>query len=171
MAGPRQPIELVVANGRKHLTKEEIEERWKRELKPCTDEIVAPSYLTAKEKKDFYEYAAKLEKLQIMGETDCDTLASYITTKGLYEDAIKDLRAARKARPKGADATPIALEKWVALTNDLIDRQKKLCNQALKLAKSLGLTIDSRCRLVAPIVEEKPKENKFSKFGKESGGR
>lgn len=171
MAGPRQPIELVVANGRKHLTKEETEERRQRELKPCTDEIVAPSYLTAKQKKDFDKIAAQLGKLKIMGETDCDTLARYITAQGLYEQAVKDLRAVQKERPKGDDATTLAMVKWATMLEQLDKRQERYFNQAQKAAAALGLTISSRCRLVAPVVEEKPKENKFSKFGKASGGR
>lgn len=171
MAGARQPIELVVANGRKHLTKEETEERRQRELKPCTDEIAAPSYLTAKQKKDFYKIAAQLEKLKIMGETDCDTLARYITAQGLYEQAVKDLRAVQKERPKGDDATTLTMVKWATMLEQLDKRQERYFNQAQKAAAALGLTISSRCRLVAPVVEEKPKENKFSKFGKASGGR
>lgn len=171
MAGARQPIELVVANGRKHLTKEETEERRQREIKPCTDEIAAPSYLTAKQKKDFYKIAAQLEKLKIMGETDCDTLARYITAQGLYEQAVKDLRAVQKERPKGDDATTLTMAKWATMLEQLDKRQERYFNQAQKAAAALGLTISSRCRLVAPVVEEKPKENKFSKFGKASSGR
>jgi hypothetical protein len=37
MARPRQPIELVVSNGKKHLTKSEIEERKKSEVKAPAD--------------------------------------------------------------------------------------------------------------------------------------
>lgn len=171
MAGPRQPIELVVANGRKHLTNAEIEDRRERELKPCTDEIAAPSYLTAKQKKDFYKIAAQLDKLKIMGETDCDTLARYVTAQGLYEQAVKDLRAVQKERPKGDDATAKAMVNWATTLEQLDKRQERYFNQAQKAAAALGLTISSRCRLVAPVAEAPPKENKFSKFGKVSGDR
>ena len=169
MAGPRQPLELVEAKGRKHLTKAEKEERRVRELKPCTDDITAPSYLTAKEKKEFYKIAGQLEKLKIMGETDCDTLARYITAQGLYEQAVKDLRVARKARPKGEDVNGPAMVKWANMVEQLDKRQERYFNQAQKAAAALGLTISARCRLVAPVVEEKPKVNKFDKFGKAAG--
>lgn len=171
MAGPRQPIELVEFKGKKHLTKAEKEERHARELKPCTDEIAAPKYLTGPQKKEFYKIAAQLEKLKIMGETDCDTLARYITAQGLYEQAVKDLRAVQKSRPKGADADASGLIKWANALDQLDKRQERYFNQAQKAAAALGLTISSRCRLVAPVVEEKPKENKFSKFGKAAGGK
>lgn len=171
MAGPRQPIELVEFKGKKHLTKAEIEQRHARELKPCTDEIAAPAYLTGKQKKEFYRIAAQLEKLKIMGETDCDTLARYITAQGLYEQAVKDLRAVQKSRPKNTDTEPLAVIKWANMLEQLDKRQERYFNQAQKAAAALGLTISSRCRLVAPVVEEPPKENKFAKFGKAAGGK
>lgn len=170
MAGPRQPIELVLAKDRKHLTKAEIEERMQRELKPCTDDITAPAYLTAKQKKEFYKIAEQLQKLKIMGETDCDTLARYITAQELYEQAVKDLRTVQKQRPKGEDADAPALIKWATMLEQLDKRQERYFKQAHTAAAALGLTISSRCRLVAPVTEEKPKENKFSKFGKAAGG-
>lgn len=46
MAGQRQPIELVLAKGNKHLTKTEIEERRKSEVKPLAGDITPPAYLT-----------------------------------------------------------------------------------------------------------------------------
>jgi P27 family predicted phage terminase small subunit len=161
----------VEAKGKKHLTKEEKEERHARELKPCTDEITPPTYLTGKQKKEFDRIAAQLKKLNIMGETDCDTLARYITAQGLYEQAVKDLRAAQKSRPKGAAADAAALIKWANMLEQLDRRQERYFNQAQKAAAALGLTISSRCRLVAPVVEEKPKENKFSNFRKAAGGK
>lgn len=169
MAGPRKPIELVIANDRKHLTKAEIEERRQRELQPCTDEIAAPSYLTAKQKKEFNRIAQQLQKLKIMGETDCDTLARYVTAQDLYEQAVKDLRTAQKRRPKGEDVG--ALVKWANIMEQLDKRQERYFKQAHTAARALGLTISDRCRLVAPVTEEKPKENKFSRFGKVAGGK
>jgi P27 family predicted phage terminase small subunit len=168
MAGPRQPIELVIAKDKKHLTKAEIEERRQRELQPCTDEIAAPSYLTAKQKKEFNKIAAQLVKLKIMGETDCDTLARYVIAQEHYVQAVKDLRAAQKQRPKCDDVA--AMVKWAALLEQLDKRVERYAKQAQTAAAALGLTISSRCRLVAPVIEEKPKENKFSKFGKAAGG-
>ena len=53
MAGQRQPIELVMAKGAKHLTKAEIEERSKSEVKPITDDIIAPAFLTAKRQNSY----------------------------------------------------------------------------------------------------------------------
>lgn len=164
MAGARQPIELVLANGKKHLTKDEINERLRSEVKPCTDDIVAPSYLTAAEKKRFDKQAEQLQKIKIMGETDVETLARYVTAQSLYEQAVKDLRKAQKERPKDADA--LALIQWAVLLDKLDKRQDRYFKQAQTAASALGLTITSRCKLVLPVKEETPKGNKFAKFTK-----
>lgn len=177
VAGPRQPIELLEFKGKKHLTKAEIEERHARELKPCTDEITAPTYLTGKQKKEFYRIAAQLDKLKIMGETDVDALARYITAQGLYEQAVKDLRKLEKDRPKAEEKEDDPqsyyhnMDLYYTTLDNATKRQDRYFKQAQTAAAALGLTISSRCRLVAPVVEEKPKENKFSKFGKAAGGK
>ena len=71
MGRNKQPIELVIANGKKHLTKEEINFRRESEVKPITDNIEAPSYLTAKQKKEFNNIANKRKKEV---QSDVDTL-------------------------------------------------------------------------------------------------
>lgn len=177
MAGPRQPIELVIANDRKHLTKAEIEERRQCEVKPCTEDITAPSYLTAKQKKTFNKIAQQLQKLNIMGETDTGALARYVTAQELYEEAVKELRKLSKDRPgeeeKEDDLASYYknLDLYYTMLESATKRQDRYFKQAQTAAAALGLTISSRCRLVAPVIEEKPKENKFSKFGKAAGGK
>lgn len=153
MARPRQPIELVMAKGKKHLTKKEIEERRSTEVKPCNDEIIAPSSLTKKQKEEFYTIANQLDKLKIMGETDVDTLARYIISKDLYLNACKMLR---KKEIKNDLNMFINYSK----IQDRFFKQCRMC------AMDLGLTISSRCRLVVPVANDQPKENKFNKFKK-----
>jgi P27 family predicted phage terminase small subunit len=167
MSGPRQPIQLIIAKGKKNLTKSEIEERLNSEVQPCTDGIAAPSYLTSKQKKDFDKIAGQLSRLGIMGETDCDTLARYIVAQGLYEQAVKDLRQAEKQRPKSD--SPELLVVWADMLNKLDKRVDRYYKQATGAAGKLGLTISDRCKLVVPKAAEPPKENKFSRFGKAAG--
>ena len=162
MAGARQPIGLIIANGKKHLTKSEIEARQSSEIQPCTDGIAAPSYLTAKQRKEFDRIAGQLQKIGIMGETDCDTLARYITAQGLYEQAVKDIRQVQKDRPK--DATPEHLAVWADMLTSLDKRQDRYFKQAHTAAGALGLTIAGRCKLVVPSAPEAPKENRCSGF-------
>ena len=155
MAGQRLPIEVVQARGSKHLTKAEIQERKEREIKPVTDDIIAPDYLTKKQKDTFYKLASQLEKLKIMGETDVDALARYIVANDAYVHATKQLR---KSEVKN---DPMKYESW----SKIQERNFKMVRAS---ANDLGLSISSRCKLVVPGAnkEDKPKENKFAKFEK-----
>lgn len=156
MARPRQPIELIVAKGKKNLTKEEIQERRNSEIKPITDGIIAPNYLTKKQKEEFDRIAGQLVKLKIMGETDVDALARYIVANDFYINAVKQMRK------KEVKNNPIAFEAWAKIQ----DRYYKQCKSS---ASALGLDISSRCRLVVPETKEPPKQtNKFAKFEKRS---
>lgn len=156
MAGQRQPIELIMSKGAKHLTKEEIRERQEREIKPISENIIAPSYLTKTQKAEFDTIAEQLKKLKIMGETDVDALARYITAKDFYINAVKQMRK------KEVKDDPEAFEKWAKI-------QERYFKQCRSSANDLGLSITSRCKIVAPKVEnETPKENKFLKFEKRS---
>lgn len=157
MAGQRQPTALVVAKGAKHFTKAELAEREAREVKPCTDNITPPGYLTKKQRDEFNRIAQQLHKLKILGETDVDTLARYILARDTYVKLTKQIQR------KEILEDPILLDKY--MKNQ--DRAFKQCHTA---AKSLGLTIADRCRLVVPeITVEAPKENRFSKFQKGDG--
>ena len=155
MAGQRLPLEVVQARGSKHLTKAEIQERKEREIKPVTDDIIAPDYLTKKQKDTFYKLSAQLEKLKIMGETDVDALARYIVANDSYVHATKQLR---KSEVKN---DPMKYESW----SKIQERNFKMVRAS---ANDLGLSISSRCKLVVPGAnkEDKPKENKFAKFEK-----
>lgn len=154
MAGPRQPIELVKAKGAKHLTKAEIKEREAREVKPISDNIIAPSFLTKKQKDEFYKIAEQLTKLKILGETDTEALGRYIVASDFYINAVKQLR-----KPEVKNNVVI-FEKWAKI-------QERYFKQCRASANDLGLSISSRCKLIVPqIKEEKPKENKFKRFEK-----
>lgn len=152
MAGQRLPIEVVQARGSKHLTKVEIQERQEREIKPITDGIIAPDYLSKKQKDTFYKLSGQLQKLKIMGETDVDALARYIVSNDSYIHATKQLR---KTDVKN---DPILYDKWTTI-------QEKYFKMVRSSANDLGLSISSRCKLVVPGAnkEDKPKENKFAK--------
>lgn len=173
MARPREPIELIIAKGGKHLGKAEIAERRASEVQACPDGIEAPAYLTAPQKKHFTKLAGQLEKIRIMGETDVDTLARYVVAEIQYEDAVKEQRKLAKDRPKQDDPayeTPAdyykAMEAWYVAQEVADRRQERYYKQASALARDLGLTISSRCKLQVPVKEEPEKPaNKFAKFG------
>lgn len=152
MARPREPINLIKAKGKKHLTKEEIAQREAEEPQVPFTEIKPPKHLNAKQKKLFKEIAGKLKYIGIYTELDADTLARYIIARDLYlsyTEAINDL-----------------IEKGnLVLLKEIQNLQDKVYRQAQTAARDLGLTITSRCRIVTPKAAEPPKENKFAKFG------
>ncbi len=157
MSGQRQPIEVVLANGKKNLTKAEIKARLESEIKPVTDNITAPAYLTKKQKEEFYRYSGQLQKLKIMGETDVDALARYIVANDFYIQAVKKLRSAEVKN------NPVLFDLWAK-------NQERYFKQCRSSANDLGLSISSRCKLVVPETnKEVPKENKFSRFEKRAG--
>lgn len=154
MARPRQPTNLILAKGKKHLSKAEINERLSGEIQPIDDNIIAPGFLTKKQKEEFYKIASQLKKLKIMGETDVDALSRYIVANDFYINAVK------KMRSKEVKDNPIAFESWAKI-------QERYFKQCRASANDLGLTISSRCKLVVPEAkQETPKENKFKKFEK-----
>lgn len=153
MAGQRQPIALLEARGAKHLTKAEKAEREAKEIKPIADNITAPDYLTKKQRDEFYKISDQLKKLKIMGETDVDALARYITANDFYVNAVK------KMRSPNVKNNPFLFDQWSKI-------QERYFKQCRASANDLGLTISSRCKLVVPEAKETPKENKFKKFEK-----
>lgn len=153
MAGQRQPIELVVANGKKHLTKSEIEDRRNSEIKAPSDKIKPPSYLPKDLKKEFKEISKQLIELDIMSNLDVDALSRFLISKKLYlEISCKLLE-----NPE------------LLLDKDMLNAQDKLFKQCRQGAADLGLTISSRCKLVIPKKSDDKPKNKFSKFGAENG--
>ena len=154
MAGQRLPIEIVESRGSKHLTKKEIESRRSSEVKPISDGIAPPDYLTANQKKTFSKISEQLRKLKIMGETDVDALARYVLANDFY------IHAVRQMRKKEVKNDPIAFEAWSKV-------QERYFKQCRSSANDLGLSITSRCKLVVPETKtEAPKDNKFKRFEK-----
>lgn len=151
MGRNKQPIDLVVAKGRKHLSKAEIEKRRAEELKVDFKDVQAPDYLPPKLKSEFDEIAYKLLTIGIMTELDEHTLASYLLSKQTYLQYTTLLgKATKEGRYKDA--------------MDIMVVQDKAFKQCRASAQDMGLTISSRCKLITPQVDPPPKENKFSKF-------
>ena len=168
MPNKRQPIKLIELKGKKHLTKAEMAEREASEVAPVTDEIIAPGYLTAAQKKHFERIALQLGKLGVMGETDCETLARYITAEDLYEQTSKQLRRLAKEAPDRMEYETKkeyldAVQIYDGVFESCSKRQDRYFKQALAAARELGLTVSARCRLVVPEIPEKP-ANRFDKF-------
>ena len=136
-----EPIALVVAKGKKHLTKKEIEERTESELKVPFLDVKPPTYLTKAQKKKFKDIASKLLALGIMTELDVDCLARYILSQDLYLAYTEQVAA-------------LIEEGNLILLKDVQAMQDKAYRQAQTSAKSLGLTIVDRCKIAIPPPPE-----------------
>lgn len=150
----KQPVDLLIAKGKKHLTKDEIEARRAQEIKVDFKNVQAPDYLPENLHKEFDEIAGKLLAIGVMTELDEDALARYLLSKQTYLQYTSLLtRALKENRIYDADK--------------LTTMQDKAFKQCRASASDLGLTIASRCRLVLPEGNTPPpKENKFMKFQK-----
>lgn len=151
MARPRQPLKLLEAKDKKHLTKKEKNDREESEIQAPSDDIVAPDYLAKKQKDEFYKISAQLVDLQIFSNLDCDALARYLIAR---DEFVKYTRMVNSIPAKWEMIQ--ALEKAV----NIQDKYFKQCRSA---ASDLGLTITSRCRLVIPKKEEEP-ASKWDKY-------
>lgn len=173
MAGQRQPISLVKAKGKKHLTKAEIAERERTEVKAAADKVTAPSYLTPKQKTKFRKIVKELRAIDLISNLDVDALARLIIAMDKYAEVTEEISRQPLMvtiwEPTGQkDIAGNEIMKEKEVVNGQVERlaimQDRYFKQCRQGATDFGLTISSRCRLVVPKAEEKPKENKFNKF-------
>lgn len=166
----RQPINLILANGKKHVSRRVIEERRAQELKVPFTDVEAPDYLTATQKKEFNMYAEMLLKLDIFTELDVDILAQYCIAHELYlkySKQIKQVLSKNDTVREWKIIDTLALkcddgEQLVELLEKLLRRQRsdeitslmnlqdKAFKQCIACAREMGLTITSRTKLVIP---------------------
>lgn len=182
MAGKRQPTALVVAKGKKHLTKAEIKDRENRELIAAADNIAPPSWLKAPQKKRFNALAAELLKMGIFANVDCEALARLVVAEQQYIEITAELdkqpitnkrKIPRKPTPDDDPDKIVDGYIWDTVLivnqerNDLLIQQDRAWKQCRQGAADFGLSVAQRCRIVAPTAKEAAKTNKFEKFRKE----
>lgn len=164
MARPREPIDLIAAKGRKHLTKEEYEERKNTEITAPADNVKPPDFLLKKEKEKFEELAKQLVDLKIMSNLDCDALARYVKAESEYIKVTKQLQKIKfTVDKKSTISEDEQLAEQYAKYNFLLKMQSRLAKMCNEIARELGLTISSRCKLVIPKEKEEKPKNKFMK--------
>jgi len=167
-----ESVDLLLLKGNlSGLTEAEIKERREKEklVRGSIGLVEAPNWLSKKQKEEFDELAQALTELDIFGSLDVDTLAMYVETRTQFVEVIK---AMRRVKPAGTSECPDtgkeiyeANKTYRSLqqTKDSIHRQMR------GLASEMGLTLDSRMRLVVPkATDKKEKVSKFSAYG---GGR
>ncbi|MCY8243532.1 MULTISPECIES: phage terminase small subunit P27 family [Bacillus] len=174
MARPRQPVDLLLVKGKKNLTKQEIEERRKQEIKAPSDKVKAPSYLPKDLKREFKKIADELKNIGIMTNLDVDALARFLFARKLYLQVTEQLLECGPmktviVRKFDDDGNAIGEEEKIVPNDDyseLLINQDKLFKQCRQASSDLGLTISSRCKLVIPKKDDdKPKSKEEERFG------
>lgn len=155
MAGRhKQPVDLLLVKGKKHLTKAEIEKRKSEEIKAPADKIRAPSFLPPKLKREFHKLAKQLVALHVVTNLDVDALAKYVMTRQMYMDVTLKMLA-----------DPMAFDKAIAAQQD------KLFKQLRAAESDFGLNPTARCKLTAPKQEKKTKSAMEDFLERRAGGR
>lgn len=152
MAGRRQPTDLVVMKGAKHLTKAEEAARRRREITaPVPKNAKPPKWLPERLRAEFRQLGKKLIALRIYSDLDADALGRYLVAQHQYLMATGEAENALKAKDVEAS------DAWGRI-------QERYAKQARNHAGDLGLTVTARCRLVIPEVPPTPETNPFMRL-------
>lgn len=179
MAGQKQPISLVVAKGKKHLTKAEIEQRENSEVVAPNDKVKPPTYLTADLKKKFRKLAKELLEIKLVANVDCDALARLLIAQDQYIEITEQIRETplmidvpvyeTQTNPDTGKEERVQVGTKQVVNGErerlmiIQDRCMKQCRQG---ASDFGMTVSSRCRLAVPKIKDDEPENKFAKYAK-----
>ena len=174
MAGQRQPTDLVVMKGKKHLTKEEIEARKNAEVVAPNDKVKPPAYLTPEQKK---KLSKELLEIKLIANVDCDALARLLIAQDQYIEITDKIRETplmvdvpvyeMQENPDTGEKERVQVGTREVVNGErerlmiIQDRCMKQCRQG---ASDFGMTVSSRCRLVVPKAKETKPENKFAKY-------
>lgn len=140
MPGKRQPTDLIEANGRKHLSRPEAEDRRDREVHvPPPERAEPPKWLPKRLHEEFREVGEVLLAAGLYAELDRDVLAQYFLSRDRWLKADKKAAAAIRA-----DDEKLARE-WTSV-------QGTYFKQARQCAEAMGLSVTSRCRIVVPAA-------------------
>lgn len=177
LGNQKQPVDLLVLNGKTHLTQADIDERRSQEVKAPCDDIRQPSYLNSAQKKEFAYLSEQLVAIGIFSNLDTGVLARYCVAHSQYSRYTKFINSApkkkakrmrREAEERGDPISPEVsdIELAMELEKELVALQAVAFRQCEECAKALGLSVTSRCKLVVPQAKESPRKNKFDAFRK-----
>ena len=189
-----QPIDLVVANGNKHLTKDEIKTRKEGEVKlgkKDLDKMTPPAFVKNdavafsywKQHMKEYKEAAK-QGIELVSTSDIGILAIYCQTYAEYERLLRSYQRideiAKDVEPLNQyiyeDGNEYRIKAMINLTGILsIDGMLRI-EAAINKKMDMLLKMQDRLFLnplakVKNVVRPKKEEKGASRFGKFGGGR
>lgn len=177
MAGQRQPTDLVVMKGKKHLTKAEIEARKNAEVTAPNDKVRPPAYLTPEQKKKFRKLAKELLEIKLIANVDRDALARLLIAQEQFIEITEEIQRTplmvdvpvyeMQENPDTGESKRVQVGTRQVVNGErerlmiIQDRCMKQCRQG---AGDFGMTVSSRCRLVVPKPQAEKPKNKFAKY-------
>lgn len=148
----------VLNNNKKHLTKDEIEDRKHAETLAgdglVAMQITAPNHLNSIAKQEYKRVVQDLQNLPLRN-LDRAILENYCLWYSVFKETSQKLNETGNI---------IQGEEGNYEESPLIKTLEKATKNIKATASELGLTVDSRLRLYLPKKEEK-KETMFDKFG------
>lgn len=170
MAGKRQPTDVVIANGRKHLSKAEEAERRAGEVKVSPAKTAKPpKWLPETLKKDFRAIGKRLIASGLYTELDADTLGRYLVAQHQWLIATAEVEKALSQ--KDPETGQIRKKRDLAAADSWGKIQERYFKQARNCANDMGLTVTSRCRLVVPDTGKQATEDSNPMLELIQGGR
>lgn len=146
MATPRKSVAKLRADGSRHYSQAELQEREEREPKVPDDisalppsSIPAPEWLPELLRKRFDELAAILESMGLLTILDADALGRYLIAESSYRWATAHMTKALQA------GNAEEAQKWSSM-------QARFFSQCRNIGNDLGLSVSGRCRLEVPTV-------------------
>jgi len=163
-------IALHLVDGKKHLTKAEIEKRKAAEeaITNGTDKVKPPSWLCKVGKKEFRIRAKELLAIKLITNADvnalavyCDTYADYLTCVQIIRD--DKMMVDAKSGSSGPKGNSVSVTKNVP--HPLLVKKRQLAEQLQKLGAEFGFTPSARAKIAMPKKEPKKKTAFEETFG------
>lgn len=155
------PIKVLQENGKKHLTKAEIEQRTKAEesIKPKTDKVKPPEWLDETACTEWNRIIKELKRLELVSNIDVAALAICCDAYSKYVKATMDINKTgllMQYTNKGGNKN-VVYNPLITIATKYSDIYKKYCAE-------FGLTPAARIKLATN--KEEPKEEISSKWGR-----
>lgn len=170
MVAGRPPVSIKVlqANGKKHLTKAEIEKRTTTEqsLKPKKNKVKCPGWLDDIAVEEWQRIIRELKRLELVTNIDvaalsicCDAYSKYVKATMAINKSSLIITHTNKGGNKDVIQNPL-----INVATKYSEIYKKYCGD-------FGMTPSSRIKLsINKGVNEEEPESKWSKFGVVNGG-
>lgn len=162
MGRSAKPVVLQLLEGNKgKYSKAQLQERLEREnlIKPNTDKIKPPSWLSSFAKREFKKMVKELLEVDLMTNVDVNAMAMYCDAYANYVECTKIIQE---------EGLMVEYTNKAAETNKvphpLLTKQKALFEQMKSLSNDFGLTPAARAKIAIPKqaeIEKSPEEEMF----------